>query len=408
MCSERTFVVVGAGQAGGCAVESMRAQEFDGRIVLIGEENYPPYERPPLSKELLAGDLGPERTFLKNETFYREREIELRLGARVTAIECSEQRIRLSDGDTIGYDKLLLTTGSRVRKPSIPGADLAGTFYLRDIDDSLAIRSRLNPDARLVIVGGGYIGLEVAAAARRRGCHVTVLELQDVVMGRVVAPEISRFYAEVHREHGVDIRTGAEVLRIEGGDRVERVVCADGLIVPADLVVIGVGILPNSELAEDAGLAVDNGVVVDEYGQTSDPQIFAAGDLANHPNPILGRRLRLESWQNAQNQAISTAKAMCGNGVPYAEVPWFWSDQYDLNLQMLGVAEHWDRLVFRGSVEERKFSVFYLLDGIIVAANAINSARDVAPARKMIAERRPVEAEVLASPDIPLKRLLKA
>ncbi len=406
MPSEPAFVVIGAGQAGGRAVEAMRAAGFAGRITLVGEEVHVPYERPPLSKQLLIGDQGPERTFLHDDGYYRERGIELRLATRATAIDRGARRVHLSDGGPLAYDALLIATGSTVRKLEVPGSELSGVLYLRSIEDSLALRARLDPDARVVIVGGGYIGLEVAAAARTRGCRVTVLEMQDVPMSRVVAPEIGRFYADVHRERGADIRTGVTVAGFEGAGRVERVVCSDGTRLSADVVVVGVGVAANTALAESSGLAVDDGVVVDEYGQTSDPHIFATGDVSNHPCPILGRRLRLESWHNAQNQSIAVARVMCGTRAPYAEVPWFWSDQYDLNLQMVGIADAWDRLVFRGELAGRRFSVFYLDDGVIVAANAVNAARDARFAKRLIEHKRPVDPKALADPSIPLRTLL--
>ena len=406
MTSEPTFVVIGAGQAGGRAVETMRAEGFMGRIVLLGAEPHVPYERPPLSKQMLIGDDGPERTYLRDAAFYRDNHIELRLGAVAVAIDRGARSVRLSGGDTLSYDKLLLTTGARVRRLSAPGADLADIHYLRDIADSLAIRKRLEEGASLVIVGGGYIGLEVAAAARSRGVRVTVLEMAPVAMNRVVAPEIGRFFEAVHRERGVDIRTGVSVEGFEGDGRVERVVCAGGAAVPAGFVVVGVGIDAAAELAEQAGIAVDNGIVVDACGRTSDAHVFAAGDVANHPNSLLGRRLRLESWQNAQNQAIAVARAMCGNAEPYAEVPWFWSNQYDLNLQMVGLPEKWDRLVVRGDMASRKFSAFYLDDGAIVAANAVNIPRDIRVARALIEQKARPDADRLADPDTPLKSLL--
>ncbi len=401
-----TFVVIGAGQAGGRAAEAMRAAGFAGRIVVVGAENHVPYERPPLSKRVLTGEDGPETTHLHDAAFYRENAIELRLGTRATAIDCAAKRVDLSDGDALAYDKLLIATGAAVRRLAVPGSELEGIHYLRTIEDSLAIRARLGADAGVVIVGGGYIGLEVAAAARSRGCRVTVLEMEDVPMSRVVAPEIGRFFADVHRERGVDVRTGVTVGGFEGSGRVERVVCRDGTVFLADVVAAGIGIIPDTALAEAAGLAVDDGIVVDAYGQTSDTSVFAAGDVANHPTPPAGRRVRLESWQNAQNQAIAVARAMCGTRAPYAEVPWVWSDQYDLNLQMVGVPERWDRLVFRGEVAQRAFSVFYLNEGAVVAANAVNAPRDVRYARKMIEEGSRVEPAALADRDVPLRTLL--
>jgi 3-phenylpropionate/trans-cinnamate dioxygenase ferredoxin reductase subunit len=403
--ADPVYAIVGGGQAAGWAAVTLRKEGFAGRLVLVGEEPYPPYERPPLSKGLLAGDEGPEKAFLHPPSHYRDIGVELRLGVRALAIDPRERRVSLADGESLAYDKLLLATGSKVRRLGIPGADLPGVHYLRTIGDMLAIRGRLSAGARLAVVGGGYIGLEVAATARKRGCGVVVLEMQETVMGRVVAPEVGRFYADVHRRHGVDVRTGVTVAGFEGDGRVERVRLVGGEAVPCDAVVIGVGIAPDADLAEAAGLAVDNGIVVDEFGRTSDARVFAAGDATNQPNAVLGRRLRLESWQNAQNQAIAAAKAMCGKPEPYAEVPWFWSDQYDLNLQIVGLAERWDSLVFRGGPEAAPFTAFYLADGRVVAANAVNNARDVRFARKLIAERRPVEPAKLADPSMPLKQL---
>ena len=409
MTPQETFVVIGAGQAGGRAVEAMRAEGFGGRVVLIGAETHVPYERPPLSKQLLiSDDEGPARTYIHGEDFYREKDIELRLGMQATHIDRVARRITLSDGDVLDYSKLLLATGSKVRRLSIPGSDLAGIHYLRDIEESLAIRSDLKTDAVLVIVGGGYIGLEVAAAARTRGCRVTVIEMEDVVMNRVVAPEIGHFFAEVHRAQGVDIRTGEGVTGFEGEGRVTGVLGADGVRYAADVVVVGVGIAAETSLAEAAGLTVTNGIVVDEFGQTSDPNIFAAGDVANQPSPVDGGRLRLESWQNAQNQAIAVARVMCGARTPHAETPWFWSDQYDLNLQMTGLASAWDRLVFRGDPAERKFTVFYMAADKVVMANAVNAPRDVRFARMLIEAAASVEDAALADQAVPLKSLLPA
>ena len=406
MAPHRTFLVIGAGQAAGRAVEAMRNEGFEGRIVLVGAEEHLPYERPPLSKQLLTGDYEPARTYLHDQAFYDERHIELRPATSALAIDRAARTVRLSDGDTLDYDKLLLTTGARVRRLSSPGADLPGIHYLRDITDSLAIRGHFSDGARLVIVGGGYIGLEAAAAATSQGCRVTVLEMAPLVMNRVVAPQISQYYEAVHRDHGVDIRTGVAVEGFAGDDRVEAVLCGDGVSIPADFVVVGVGIEADAELALAAGLAVDNGIVVDEFGRTSDSAIYAAGDVANHPNPLLGRRIRLESWQNAQNQAINTARAMCGRMEPYAEIPWFWSNQYDLNLQLVGMPESWDQLVMRGDMADDKFSAFYLADGQVVAANGVNSPRDVRFARMFIEQKIHPDTDALGDPETALKSLL--
>ena len=407
MSTSETIVIVGAGQAGGRAAETLRAEDFAGRIVMVGEEAHPPYERPPLSKKVLLGEEEPESTYLHDGDYWREHHIELRLSVRAEAIDRAAGRVVLGGGEALAYDRLLLVTGARARRLDLAGAAPGEVLYLRGMDDALALRARLVPGAAVVVVGGGYIGLEVAAAARQRECRVVVIEAQEVAMQRVVAPEIGRFLTEVHNAAGVDIRTGLGVTGLGGSEGARTVLCSDGAEVAAELVVVGVGAVPNVELAEAAGLEVDNGIVVDELGRTSDPRIFAAGDVTNHPNPLLGRRVRLESWQNAQNQAIAVARAMLGAEEPYAEVPWFWSDQYDLNLQMVGLPVAWDRLVLRGDPANRQFSAFYLLGGKLVGANAINNARDIRPARQLIAEGRAVDAEVLADEEKPLRRLLK-
>ena len=407
MARDRTFVIAGAGHAGGRAAEALRSADFDGRIVLIGEENYPPYERPPLSKELLRGDDGVERTFLNPAEFYAGKGIEHRPGTRVEGIEAEAHRLRLGDGEALDYDKLLLTTGGRVRRLTLPGADLDGVHYLRGIDDSLAIRKALAADAAIVIIGGGFIGLEVASSARARGCKVSVIELQDVLLGRVADAEIGRLLADVHGAHGVEVLTGVGVERLEGDGRVRRVVCSNGRALDADAVIVGIGIIPNAELAEEAGLEVDNGIVVDVFGRTSDADIHAAGDVANHPNPILGHRVRLESWQNAQNQGINVARNMCGVGAPYAEVPWFWSDQFDINLQMAGAPESWDRLVWRGDPAANRFIVFYMNGDVVVAVNAFNLGREVRIAKFLIERKTPVADADLADEGIKLRDLAR-
>ena len=408
MATDDSFVIIGAGQAAGRAAEAMRGQGFDGGVVIIGDEAYPPYERPPLSKQVLIGDDEPPSTYVHDPSYYEENNIELRLGVRAEAIDRSAKSISLSDGSALPYSKLLLATGSQLRRLSLPGSDLAEIRYLRGIDDSLAIRERMAPGAKVAVVGGGYIGLEVAAAARKRDCQVTVIEMLDQVLSRAVAPEVGAIFEAMHRDHGVDIRTSTPVTGFEGDSQVRRVLCGDAEAVDADVVVVGIGILPNDELASAAGLATDNGIIVDEHGQTDDKDIYAAGDVTNHPNAILGRRVRLESWQNAQNQAITAAKAMCGLEEPYAQVPWFWSDQYDVNLQMVGLPEQWSDLVIRGDTGARTFSAFYLDDGRVVGANAVNSARDIPIARQMIQRGAKVDSAALADPETSLRKLLKS
>ncbi len=407
MPSETHFAVIGGGQAAGRAVEAVRAAGFDGAITLVAAEPHLPYERPPLSKNVLVGEDPPEKTEIHGEEFYRSHGIALRLGTRAEAIDRAQKTIVLSDGATLSYDKLLIATGAKLRRLGIPGAGLDGVCYLRSRQDSEDIQRRLAPDAEVVIVGGGYIGLEVAASAVKRGCRVTVVELLDRVMARAVAPEIGDAFLDYHRQAGVTFHLGVGVEAFAGASAVKAVRCGGGLELPADVAVVGVGVEPDTELAEAAGLEVDDGIVVDEFCRTADPAIYAAGDVTNHPNPLLGRRIRLESWQNAQNQAIRAARNMCGESEPYAEIPWFWSDQYDLNLQMVGLPEDWDRVLFRGSAEQRKFTALYMKDGRLIGANCVNNARDIRPCRELIARGKTLDPAVLEDPAKPLRDLLK-
>ena len=408
MATDDKFVIIGAGQAAGRAAEAMRTQGFDGSVTIIGDEPYPPYERPPLSKQVLIGDEEPPSTYVHPSAYYDEHQIELKLGVSAEAIDRAAKSVSLSDGTTLDYTKLLIATGSQLRRLSLPGSDLPGIHYLRGIDDSLAVRATLSADAKVVVVGGGYIGLEVAVAARKRGCQVTVIEMMDQVLNRATAPEIGAVFEAMHRGHGADIRTSTPVTGFEGDDHVRRVLCGDSEPVDADVVIVGIGILPNDELAAAAGLATDNGIIVDQHGRTEDPDIYAAGDVTNHPNAILGRRIRLESWQNAQNQAITAAKTMCGGEETYAQVPWFWSDQYDVNLQIIGMPETWSEVVIRGDTDALTFTAFYLSDGCVVGANAVNSPRDIPIARQMIQRKAKVDSAAIANPDVSLRKLLKS
>ncbi len=397
-------VIIGGGQAGGQAAISLRQLAFQGTITLLGDEAYVPYERPPLSKSYLAGEVAEERLFMRPPAFYAENDITLMPGTVVTRIDRTARRVQLAGGASLAYAKLLLATGGRVRRMSCPGVDLPGVHYLRNIDDVRGFRDRLAPGLKLVIVGGGYIGLEVAAVAIKRGCSVTILEMLPLVLNRVVAPEMSRFYTDVHRAAGVDIRTSTAVTAFEGAGKLERVICGDTAI-DADLVVIGIGIVPNVELAAEAGLAVDNGIVVDDCMRTADPDIFAAGDCANHPNRAVGGRLRLESVPSALAQGKAAARAMMGVPEPVIEVPWFWSDQYDLKLQMTGLARPGDQLVIRGAMAERKFSACYLRDGVLVACQAVNMVKDFIQSKALIAGHARPDPIKLANPAIALKDL---
>jgi 3-phenylpropionate/trans-cinnamate dioxygenase ferredoxin reductase subunit len=396
------LVIVGGGQAAAQAVQSLRQQGFAGPITLLGEEPYPPYQRPPLSKKYFAGELPRERLFLRPAAFYAEKNVALEQGARVEEIEPAARRVRLRDGRTLAYDRLLLATGSRVRALEVPGADLPGVHYLRTIADVDAISTSLAPGTRVLLVGAGYIGLEVAAVARQRGFEVTVLEAADRVMSRTVSVEVSAFYEACHRAAGVAIHCGAAVKELHGAARVTAVETADGRTFGCDIVIVGIGIVPNVELAAGAGLACSNGIVVDELARTADPHIVAAGDCTNHPLPLFERRVRLESVPNAIHQAKVAAGTLLGTAAPYSEVPWFWSDQYDLKLQIAGLSTGYDEVVVRGDPAARSFAAFYLRGGRLLAVDAVNCPREFIAGKKLVANRARIGADVLRDASVDL------
>ncbi len=405
--SDQTIVIVGAGHAGGRAAEALRQAGHAGRVVLVGEEAYPPYERPPLSKDVLSSDYPVEKTYLNPLDFYEANGIELKLRTRAEDIDAKAHRLTLSGEQRgeLAYDRLLLVTGGHVRKLPAPGAELEGVHYIRGIDDSLAIKPRLKQGARVVVIGGGFIGLEAAASARKLGCEVTVLEMMQTLLSRVCDPRVGDWFVDFHRRQGVTVLTSAVVDRLEGRERVERVILRDGSALAANIVIVGIGIIPSIDLAAEAGLKVDNGIVVDEFGRTADPDIFAAGDVANLPIPVLGIRARLESWANAQNGGIAIAKNMVGTPTPYSEVPWFWSDQYDLNLQIAGAPSKWDKLVTRGDPQSGKFIQFYLHDGKVVAGNTFNFGRDMRFIRRLIETGKVVAESDLADEKANLRNI---
>lgn len=415
MSADQTFVIAGASQAGGRAAQALRMAGFEGRVVLVGEEDHLPYERPPLSKQLLMSDDGIERAELNPRAYYDENTIELKLGCRVEAIDRAARTIACAGGEAIStqieYDRLLLTTGARVRKLPVPGADLEGVHYLRNFADTLAIRARLKAGAKTIVIGGGFIGLEAAAGARKYGVDVTVIEAADRLIGRAVAPEIGAWYADLHRRHGVDVRLETGVEGIEGESKVTGVRLAGGDIVSADMVIIGIGIVPNTELAAEAGLEVDNGIVVDEFGRTSDPDVFAAGDVANQPHPLLGARVRLESYQNAQDQGMTVARNMMAASddamTAYADRLWVWTDQYDVNLQMVGMPRDYDRLVWRGAPADDAFTLFYMKGARIQAVNAVNNGKDMRIAERMLAADRDFDDAELADTETQLRQIMK-
>jgi 3-phenylpropionate/trans-cinnamate dioxygenase ferredoxin reductase component len=399
-------VIVGGGQAAVQAIDTLRRKGFTGKIVLIGDEPWLPYQRPPLSKKYLAGALERERLLLRPQHFFESHSVETRLGRRVEEISRREQRLLLDDGSTAAYDALLIATGSRPRPLAAPGVDLEGVYFLRTIADVERIRAGWAPGKRLVIVGGGYIGLEVAATAREVGLEITVLEMADRVMNRVVCPQLSAFYEAEHARHGVRILCNSRVRALAaapGSRRVRAVVTEDGEEHPADAVVVGCGVLPADELAAAAGLACENGVVVDDRCRTSDPTIYAAGDCTNHPSLHYGRRLRLESVDNAFEQGASAALNLLGLETVHDKVPWFWSDQYDLKLIIIGVGQGYDTVVMRGGPATRAFSACYLRGGELIAVDTVNSPKDQMAARKLIAARARPNPDRLADPAVPLK-----
>ena len=402
---KETVVIAGAGHAAGQLIVSLKQKKYDGKIVLVGDEPYLPYQRPPLSKKFLAGAMEAERLFIKPTSFYDD-DIDLRLETEVAAIDRDGKCLRSSDGDAIPYDKLVLALGSRARQLPVEGAKLKCVHYLRSIADVDGIREDFQSGRRLVVVGAGYIGLEVAAVAQQAGLDVTVIEMANRVMSRVVSPEISDFYQIEHTNQGVRFRLSTGVSAFTGKKRVKSVTTSEGEEIPADLVVIGVGILPNTELATEAGLDVDNGIVVDDHCQTGDPDVYAVGDCTSHPNAIYGRRLRLESVHNAVEQAKTAAANICGQDTSYSQVPWFWSDQYDLKLQIAGLSEGYDSVAIRGNPVERSFSCLYMKENRLIAVDAINAPRDFVQSKQLIADRVEIYPDSLDDATVALKDLV--
>jgi 3-phenylpropionate/trans-cinnamate dioxygenase ferredoxin reductase component len=388
-------VIVGAGQASAQAVETLRKRGHTGPITMIGDEPLLPYQRPPLSKKFLAGVLERDRLVIRHADHYANHNVDTRLGFAVVSIDCVRRRVEIADGSAVDYDRLLLATGSHPRLLPLPGAELAGVHYLRSVADVDRLRAELKPHAHGVIIGGGYIGLEVAATCREAGVHITVLEAADRVMNRVVSPVVSQFYESEHARHGVKIRCGAKIDALlnksvpfsAGTERVAAVRLADGSEIAADFVLVAIGVVATDELARDAGLDCDNGILVNEYCQTSDPRIFAAGDCARHPSIHYGVRVRLESVDNAFEQGTSAALNLLGLTTAHDKVPWFWSDQYDLKMIIVGIAAGHDDIIVRGDPASRAFSVCYLKRGELIAIETVNHAKDQIAARKLIPAR---------------------
>ncbi|MCK1513181.1 FAD-dependent oxidoreductase [Bradyrhizobium sp. 190] len=395
--ARRQFVIVGGGQAGGWAARTLRERGFSGRIVLVGQEAHPPYERPPLSKELLVSGKPSSSSYLWSSEKLKDLEIDFHCASSAAAIDRSRHELRLQDGRRIPYDRLLLATGARPRRLALPGTDLPGIHYLRTIEDCLTIRQALASAERLLVVGGGWIGLEVAAAAVTLGVPVTLVEATDQLCGRSLPKQSATYFLDLHTARGVDVRLGAKLVSLKGPEVVERAVFADGSSLRVSNVVVGIGVEPNVELAVECGLSVDNGIVVDETTRTSDPDIFAAGDVASQPVDVVGPRHRLESWQNAQNQGIAAAKAMLDEESRHRELPWFWSDQFDLNFQLLGIPDRSDRIFVKGDPCTGRFVQFFVANQRINAVAAFNSPRELREAKRLMLGKLPFDASSLST-----------
>jgi 3-phenylpropionate/trans-cinnamate dioxygenase ferredoxin reductase subunit len=400
---DQTFVIVGASLAGAKAAETLRAEGFDGRVVMIGAEAERPYERPPLSKDYLRGEVGREKVYVHDEDFYAANEIELRLGRTAARLHTSIGEVALDDGKRVRYDRLLLATGAEPRPLPVPGEALDGVLYLRSVADSDVLRERLDRGGSVVVVGAGWIGAEVAASARQRGLDVTVIDPLGVPLERVLGSEVGSIYRDIHSDHGVRMLMGTGVAAFEGSTAVERVRTSDGRTLDCDFVVVGVGVRPRAELAADAGLYVDDGILVDEHLQTSVTGVFAAGDVAMTHYPFYGRRLRVEHWANALHQGPVAARNMLGVWDRYDRVPYFFSDQYDVGMEYSGFARTWDRVVFRGDPASREFIAFWLAENRVIAGMNVG-VWDVTDAiQRLIRARVAVEARRLADADVPLE-----
>jgi 3-phenylpropionate/trans-cinnamate dioxygenase ferredoxin reductase component len=407
--NKKHCIILGGGHAAAQLAPSLRQQGWEGDITLVSDEAVLPYQRPPLSKGYLLGTQDLEKILIKGPKVYEKSDIQLRLGVRGTRIDRQNKQLYLDNDEVLNYDKLALTLGSRVRKLSLQGSDLEGVFYLKTLDDLDRIKSHTaKPNTRrAVIIGGGYIGLETAAVLRKLGMEVTVLEAMSRILQRVTTPDVSAFYHRIHTEEGVNICCEKAVSALEGTQRITAVHCASGDVYPADLVIIGIGVIPNTELAEAAGLTVDNGIAINDFAVTNDPDIVAAGDCTVFESERYGRPIRLESVPNAMAQATSAAASICGTDKPFQALPWFWSDQYDLKLQMAGLSQGYDQVVIRGDLEHgRELTVFYLKEGRVLSLDCVNRPKDFMIGKKLIESEKQLDTIVLSNDAIDLGTLL--
>jgi 3-phenylpropionate/trans-cinnamate dioxygenase ferredoxin reductase subunit len=400
-----TFVIVGAGQAGGTAAAVLREEGFAGTVTLIGAETHPPYERPPLSKQYLRGELPFEQTLVRPAGFYGEQGVQALFGVRATRVDPAARVVELAGGERVSYDKVLIATGGRNRRFAVPGRDLEGVYDLRTVGDADRIRAAIAPGRRAVVVGMGFIGAEVAASLRACGVEVVTVAPSKTPLVHVLGETIGRVVEGLHRDHGVTMIFDDSVAAFEGVGRVERVTTKAGRRIACDFAVVGVGIEPVTDLVAGSGVQVDNGIVVDAYGRASVEGIYAAGDSANQYHPVFARHIRVEHWQNALKQGAAVARSMLGRGTPYDEMPWFWSDQYDVNLQYAGFHTAWDELVVRGRLEERDCIAFYLQDGRVLAALAVNRGKELRRSMPLIKTRARVDPATLRNEDTDLRKV---
>ena len=401
------LVIVGAGQSAIQCITSLRKEDYPGLITLVGEEEHLPYQRPPLSKGFLEDTVSNERLYFKKLEFFVENKVQLKLGTKAEEIDIENNNIHLSDNTKLSFDKLVFATGSSVRKLDFPGKDLNSIYYLRGLDDALSIKKDLQTRQNIVVVGAGYIGLEVAAIAAKQNKSVTVIEMADRVMNRTVDPQISDYYLKLHQKNGVTFKFNTSLKEIVGASNPEKVICSDGTEVKADMVIIGAGIMPNVELAENAGLSCDNGIVVNEFGKTDHANIYACGDCTNHPNKLLNKKIRLESVHNAMEQSKTVASSIINKSIEYNQIPWFWSDQYDHKLQIVGLSGEHDKVIMRGDMSDAKFMLLYTKDEKLIAVDAVNNSKEFLICKKLVANKVTIKADEISNPDTNLNDLIE-
>ena len=400
------LLIIGAGQSAIQCISTLKKEGYSGSITLVGQEEHLPYQRPPLSKGFLEDSIGKERLYFKKLEFFTENKVQLYLGLSAEKLEIDNQKVYLSDNSELEFDKLVFATGSRVRNLDFPGSELKSIFYLRDLDDAEAIKKDLETSDNIVIIGAGYIGLETAAIAAKKNKMVTIIEMADRVMNRTVDPQISEYYLNLHQSYGVQFHFNTSLEAINKVSDSLEVVCSDGTKVKADSVLIGAGVVPNIGLAEEAGIYCDNGIIVDEFGQTNFKNIYACGDCTNHPNKILNKNLRLESVHNAMEQAKTVASSVMNNPMEYSQVPWFWSDQYDHKLQIVGLSGDHDLVTMRGTTNDAKFMLFYTKDEELIAVDAINNPKEFLISRKLVANKVKIKPNVISDLNTNLNDLI--